>query len=60
MNTIDCRNLACPAPVIQVKKALESMGEIRVLLDDGAPRENVSRFAGNRRFIVREEKGDNG
>lgn len=60
MNTIDCRKMACPAPVISVKKALEDMGEIRVLLDDGAPRENVTRFAVNRGFIVREEHGDNG
>lgn len=55
MNTIDCRQMACPAPVIAVKKALEQHGEIRVLLDDGAPRENVSRFARNRGFEVREE-----
>lgn len=56
MNTIDCRQMACPAPVITVKKALEQHGEIRVLLDDGAPRENVSRFARNRGFEVREEQ----
>ena len=48
--------MACPAPVITVKKALEQHGEIRVLLDDGAPRENVSRFARNRGFEVREEQ----
>ncbi|MEI6705061.1 MAG: sulfurtransferase-like selenium metabolism protein YedF [Deltaproteobacteria bacterium] len=56
MNTIDCRNMACPAPVLSVKKALENMGEIRVLLDDGAPRENVNRFAKNRGSIVQEER----
>ncbi|MDD5287135.1 MAG: sulfurtransferase-like selenium metabolism protein YedF [Desulfuromonadaceae bacterium] len=60
MDTIDCRNMACPAPVISVKKALENLGEIRVLLDDGAPRENVARFAGNRGFTVLEEQSDNG
>lgn len=60
MNTIDCRNMTCPAPVISVKKALEAQGEIRVLLDDGAPRENVARFAGNRGFMVQEEAGDGG
>jgi selenium metabolism protein YedF len=60
MNTIDCRNMTCPAPVISVKKALENVGEIRVLLDDGAPRENVTRFAVNRGFIVQEEREDNG
>lgn len=44
MNTIDCRGLACPAPVIQVKKALETADALVVLLDDGAPRENVTRY----------------
>lgn len=60
MDTIDCRNMACPAPVISVKKALENQGEIRVLLDEGAPHENVTRFARNRGFAVQEERGDNG
>ncbi len=45
MNTIDCRNMPCPAPVIAAKKALEEQGAIRILLDDGASRENVARFA---------------
>jgi selenium metabolism protein YedF len=48
--------MACPAPVINVKKALEGLSELRVLLDDGAPRENVSRFARNRGFRVEEER----
>ncbi|HEX9079824.1 MAG TPA: sulfurtransferase-like selenium metabolism protein YedF [Desulfuromonadaceae bacterium] len=56
MNTIDCRNMACPAPVITVKKALEQVAELQVLLDDGAPRENVARFARNRGFRVSEER----
>lgn len=60
MNTIDCRGMACPAPVISVKKALETSGEICALLDDGAPRENVSRFAMNKGFMVQEERDDKG
>jgi len=56
MNTIDCRNMACPAPVISVKKALEGRTELRVLLDDGAPRENVSRYVRNHGFKVKEER----
>lgn len=56
METIDCRNQACPAPVINVKKALQEHGEIRVLLDDGAPRENVARFSRNRGCRVTEER----
>lgn len=59
MKTIDCRKLDCPAPVINVKKALEGCNEIRVLLDDGAPRENVTRFARNRGFRVIEQQGEN-
>jgi len=55
MNTIDCRNMACPAPVITVKKALEGHNEINVLLDGGAPRENVGRFARNRGYCVNEQ-----
>lgn len=60
MNTIDCRTMACPAPVIAVKKALEQHGGIRVQLDDGAPRENVARFARNRGYEVVEMRQDDG
>lgn len=56
METIDCRNQACPSPVINVKKALQEHAEIRVLLDDGAPRENVTRFSRNRGCRVTEER----
>lgn len=60
MNTVDCRNMSCPAPVIAVKKALEQQTEIRVQLDDGAPRENVARFARNRGYEVSEMRQDGG
>lgn len=60
MNMIDCRSMACPAPVIAVKKALEQQGEIKVRLDDGAPRENVARFARNRGYEVSEMRQDDG
>lgn len=56
MKTIDCRGMACPAPVIAVKKALEEQAELRVLLDEGAARENVSRFVRNRGFLTNEEQ----
>jgi selenium metabolism protein YedF len=58
METIDCRNMPCPAPVITVKKALQGHREIRVVLDDGAPRENVARFCRNRGCQVTEEQQD--
>jgi selenium metabolism protein YedF len=56
MKTIDCRNMTCPLPVVTVKRALEEApGEdLKVLLDDGPPRENVTRFAVNRGFSVDE------
>lgn len=62
MKTIDCRNMACPLPVVTVKRALEETpGEaLQVFLDDGAPRENVARFAVNRGFAVTETAVDGG
>lgn len=56
MNILDCRNLSCPAPVIAVKNALQTSGNLSVRLDDGAPRENVVRFARNRGYTVSEER----
>jgi selenium metabolism protein YedF len=56
MKTIDCRNQACPAPVINVKKELEEQNEVQVILDDGAPRENVARFSRNRGYQVAEQQ----
>lgn len=47
---IDCRNLACPEPVIRTKNALESLkvGEkLEILVDSIAPKENISRFLKN-------------
>lgn len=58
MMMIDCRNQACPAPVINVKRALEEHKEIRVIVDDGAPRENVTRFSRNRGYQVSEQRDD--
>lgn len=62
MITIDCRNMACPAPVVTVKRALEAAGggAIRVLLDGGAPRENVARFAAGRGYSVEESQAEGG
>lgn len=55
MKTIDCRGLTCPEPVLRTKRELEnSPGALCILLDDGAPRENVTRFARNRGFRISE------
>ena len=62
MKIIDCRNMACPVPVVTTKRALEeAAGEpVQVLVDPGAPRENVTRFAANRGYRVDEAVTDNG
>ncbi len=62
MKIIDCRNMACPIPVITVKRALEESGgeTVQVLLDPGAPRENVFRYAVNRGYQVVEAAVENG
>ena len=62
MKTIDCRKMACPLPVVTVKRALEVPGTVAVsvMLDDGAPRENVTRFARNRGYDVSETVTDTG
>lgn len=47
MKEIDCRGLACPQPVLNTKDALESMeaGVFKVIVDNPAARDNVTRFA---------------
>jgi selenium metabolism protein YedF len=44
---LDARGLACPGPVILVKKALEggALRDLEILVDNEAARENVLRFA---------------
>jgi selenium metabolism protein YedF len=61
MKTIDCRGLACPAPVLQTKEAIENepMETIRVTVDNEAARQNVCRFLESQNFqvIVESESG---
>lgn len=57
---VDARGQACPLPVINTKKALESIeeGVVEVTVDDLAPKENVIKFANSvncKVEIVREE-----
>ncbi|WP_321413929.1 sulfurtransferase-like selenium metabolism protein YedF [uncultured Desulfobacter sp.] len=46
MKELDCRKMDCPAPVLETKKCLENepLSQIRVLVDNDAAIENVSRF----------------
>ena len=60
---IDCRGLACPEPVINTKKALETMPEdsvLEVLVDSVSSRENITRFAKNEGLSVSDENADDG
>lgn len=57
MKELDVRGMACPMPVVSVKRALEGEQDtLKVLLDDGAPRENVKRFAEGRGYQVQESQ----
>lgn len=44
---VDARGYSCPQPVTMTKRALDGMveGELEVLVDSPAARDNVSRFA---------------
>ncbi len=57
---LDCRGLACPAPVLQTKETLEKEDPrfIKVVVDNRAAQQNVSRFLGTQNFDVTvEEQG---
>ncbi|MGD2269439.1 MAG: sulfurtransferase-like selenium metabolism protein YedF [Desulfobacterales bacterium] len=52
MKEIDARGLACPAPVLQTKAALEQEGSntVRVVVDNAAAQNNVQRFLESQGF----------
>jgi len=60
MIIVDTRGLSCPEPVIKTKKALEKNDELIVIVDEGAPLENVRRFAGSQLCTVKEDKKKDG
>lgn len=55
---LDCRGLACPAPVLQTKQKIEkeNLSEISVIVDNPASKENVSRFLGSQKYEVSVEQ----
>ena len=57
INELDCRGLDCPAPVLQVRNALEkgAPASITVLVDNEAARQNVSRFLEHQNYRVSSE-----
>jgi len=62
MKQIDARGLACPAPVLHTKDAIEknNLNSIEVLIDNEASKQNVSRFLKSQSFevSVQERGGD--
>jgi len=60
MKEIDARGLACPAPVLQAKAALqeEQSNSLRVFVDSAASQQNVQRFLESQGFqTVLEQNG---
>lgn len=47
--TVDARGLLCPEPVLLTKKTIEKdlNGTVKVLVDNNAAKENVTRLAKN-------------
>ncbi|MDD2273850.1 MAG: sulfurtransferase-like selenium metabolism protein YedF [Desulfuromonadaceae bacterium] len=61
IHEIDCRGMACPAPVLRVRDVLNDGGAafIAVLVDSDAARQNVSRFLEHNNYQVTYEiQGD--
>jgi selenium metabolism protein YedF len=60
MKKIDARGLACPAPVLLTKAAIEEEGSSRltIIVDNEASRENVSLFLESKNFSFSVEKKD--
>jgi selenium metabolism protein YedF len=57
---LDCRGMACPAPVLQTRQMIENenLPEIRIVVDNPASKENVLRFLESQKFEVSlEQKG---
>lgn len=62
MKTIDAKGLACPAPVLQTKAAMDEGGaeSLTVIVDNAASMENVKRFLESNAYAVSiEEKEGN-
>ncbi len=60
MKEIDARGLACPAPVLHTKAALQEKkpGSVKVIVDNAASQQNVQRFLESQGFqTALEQKG---
>ena len=53
MQTLDTRGLSCPEPVLLLRRALKTNPDaLRVLTDQAAARENVTRAAEHAGYVV--------
>ncbi|MBU4318478.1 MAG: sulfurtransferase-like selenium metabolism protein YedF [Proteobacteria bacterium] len=54
MKEIDARGLACPAPVLQAKAAIENeaVSIIHILVDNEAAKQNVTRFLSSKGYVT--------
>ncbi len=54
MESIDLKGMSCPLPVIETKKLVESgrAEELRLTVDNGPPRENVTRYLESQGYCV--------
>ena len=61
MKEIDARGMACPAPVLQTKAALEQedANTVKVVVDNEASQQNVKRFLESQGFETSLEKNGN-
>lgn len=61
MKEIDARGLACPAPVLRTKAAVEQedANTVKVVVDNEASQQNVKRFLESRGFETSVEKNGN-
>lgn len=60
--TLDCRGLACPSPVLKAKEIVDrgDVARLSILVDNPAARENVSRFLGRMGYEVNVSEGEGG
>lgn len=62
METLNCRGLACPQPVLRTKHFIESnpeLAEFTVIVDNAASAENVVRFCESQGFSASLQQDDN-
>ena len=57
---LDVRGLACPKPVIETRKALQSESVLTVIVDNRAAKENVSRLVSKSGCKIQIEEKDDG